>query len=138
MGKKSSGRPQKESNKLKDRIIGFRLSPEEFAEFDRIYKHSGVDNMSHFIKGCVFNQTIKVVKIDDNALEFYKLLVNLQAQYRAIGNNYNQATKAIKTAFTDKKALAFSYQLRDATLELINLNKEILQLTKELKQWLQK
>lgn len=133
-----AGRPKKEVNKLKERVFGFRLSTEEEVEFERILKLSGVKNKTDFIKGCVFNQTIKVVKIDKAAIDYYKELVNLQAQYKAIGNNYNQTVKAINATFSEKKALAFLFILRDVTVEFAKTNKEIIQLTKNLEQWLQK
>jgi len=40
--------------------------------------------------------------------------------------NYNQVTKAIKNTFTEKKALAFLYQLEKATFELVAINKQIM------------
>lgn len=66
-------------------------------------------------------------------------LNNLQAEYRAIGNNYNQVTKALKGTFSEKKSLAFLYKLSDITRDLIKVNNEIIELTKEVKEkWLQK
>lgn len=122
----------------KDVMYSFRLTTEEAINLERQMKLSGVKNRTKFIKSAIFNRPLKVVNVDRNTHEFYKTLINIQAQYKAIGNNYNQATKAIHTTLTDKKALAFLYQLRDATLELIKTNKEILSVTKEFEQWLQK
>lgn len=123
----------------KDRFCNIRLTEEEALEIERQMKLTGITNRSKFIKALLFNKPIKVVSVDKNVFEYYKILVNIQSQYRAIGNNYNQATKAIKTVLTDKKALAFLYQLRDATFELIRINKEIIQLTKDFEsKWLQK
>lgn len=122
----------------KDVKWSFRLTTEEAIELERQMKLAGESNRTKFIKAAIFNRQVKVVKTDNNTLEFYKTLVNLQSQYRAIGNNYNQATRALKSTFTDKKALAFTYKLREATLELIKINKEIFQLTKSFEKWLQK
>lgn len=123
----------------KEIMWSFRITQEEAIELERQMKLTGEKNRSKFIKALLFNKPIKVVSVDKNVFEYYKILVNFQAQYRAIGNNYNQATKAIKTVLTDKKALAFLYQLRDATLELIKINKEIVVLTKDFEsKWLQK
>jgi hypothetical protein len=58
-------------------------------------------------------------------------LTNFQSQYRAIGVNYNQVTKALKTTFTEKKALAFLYRLEQATRELVAINQKIIELTAE-------
>jgi len=61
-------------------------------------------------------------------------LTTFHSQFRAIGVNYNQVTKAIKTAFTEKKALAFLYKLEKATQELVAINRQIIQLTEEFEQ----
>ncbi|MDR3226992.1 MAG: hypothetical protein LBT56_04905, partial [Prevotellaceae bacterium] len=58
-------------------------------------------------------------------------LTHFYFQFRTIGNNYNQITKAIKATFTEKKALAFLYKLEKATLELVALNQKIIDLTAE-------
>jgi hypothetical protein len=58
-------------------------------------------------------------------------LTTFHSQFRAIGVNYNQATKAIKSVFTEKKALAFLYKLEKATLELVKIHKQVQDLTAE-------
>jgi hypothetical protein len=96
-------------------------------------------NRAHFITSCIFNRQLKVVKVDKAAMDYYMRLTTFHSQFRAIGVNYNQVTKAIKTTFTEKKALAFLYKLEKATLELVAINQKIIQLTKEFEQrWLQK
>jgi hypothetical protein len=72
---------------------------------------------------------LKVVKVDKAAMDYYMRLTNFHSQFRAIGNNYNQITRAIKATFTGKKALAFLYKLEKATLELVALNQKIIDLT---------
>ena len=63
---------------------------------------------------------------------------HLQSEYRRIGVNYNQAVKALHTGLSEKKALAMLYKLEQLTIELISLNREIIRLTQEFEQWLQK
>ena len=81
---------------------------------------------------------MKVVKIDKAATDYYIKLTNLQSEYRRIGVNYNQAVKALDTGLSEKKALAMLYKLEQLTIELISLNREIIRLTQEFEQWLQK
>lgn len=81
---------------------------------------------------------MKVVKIDKAATDYYIKLTNLQSEYRRIGVNYNQAVKALHTGFSEKKALAMLYKLEQLTIEFISLNREIIRLTQEFEQWLQK
>ena len=77
---------------------------------------------------------MKVVKIDKAATDYYIKLTNLQSEYV----NYNQAVKALHTGLSEKKALAMLYKLEQLTIELISLNREIIRLTQEFEQWLQK
>ena len=70
--------------------------------------------------------------------DYYIKLTNLQSEYRRIGVNYNQAVKALHTGLSEKKALAMLYKLEQLTIELISLNREIIRLTQEFEQWLQK
>ena len=81
---------------------------------------------------------MKVVKIDKAATDYYIKLTNLQSEYRRIGVNYNQAVKALPPGLSEKKALAMLYKLEQLTIELISLNREIIRLTQEFEQWLQK
>lgn len=81
---------------------------------------------------------MKVVKIDKAATDYYIKLTNLQSEYRRIGVNYNQAVKALHIGLSEKKALAMLYKLEQLTIELISLNREIIRLTQEFEQWLQK
>lgn len=108
-------------------------------EFERLYANSGAKTRSQFILSSIFNKPIKVVKIDKAATDFYIRLTNLQSDYRRVGVNYNQTVKAIHSGeLTGKKALALLYKLEQLTVEYIALNKEIIRLTKEFEQWLQR
>ena len=88
---------------------------------------------AHFITSCVLNKELKVVKIDKAEMDYYMRLTTFHSQFRAIGTNYNQITKAIKATFTEKKALAFLFKLEKATLELVALQQKIVALTEEFK-----
>jgi hypothetical protein len=111
----------------------------ENAEFLSQFEQSGLKNMSQFIASCIFNRTLKVIKFDKAAMDYYMRLTTFHSQFRAIGVNYNQVTKALKSTFTEKKALAFLYQLENATRELVAINQQIMDLTAEFEaRWLQK
>ena len=94
---------------------------------------------AHFITASLFDKPVKTVKIDKAGMDFYMRLTTLYSQYRAVGVNYNQVVKALKTNFTEKKALAFLYKLEKATTELAMLNRQVIDLTNECKElWLPK
>ena len=74
-----------------------------------------------------------------NQIHRYIRLTNLQSEYRRVGVNYNQVVKAVHGGqLTEKKALALLYKLEQLTVEYIALNKEIIRLTKDFEQWLQR
>ena len=95
---------------------------------------SGMNVKTHFIAASLFEKPVKVVKIDKGTVDYYMRLTSFYSQFRAIGVNYNQATKAIKNTFTEKKAMAFLYQLEKETFELVATNKQIMDLTKEFEE----
>lgn len=51
---------------------------------------------------------MKVVKIDKATNDYYILLTNFYNQFQAIGNNYNQTVRAIKTNFGEKEGFRTS------------------------------
>lgn len=128
------GRHPKEESNLHSYYYGFRLDERQNIEFERLFELSGAKTKTEFILSAIFDKPLKVVKIDKAAMDYYIKLTNLQSQYRAIGVNYNQAVKAINAGLSEKKALSFLYKLEQFTLELVQLNREILKLTQDFEQ----
>jgi hypothetical protein len=112
----------------------FNLDDEENARFLTMFEASGMDVKARFITSVLFSKPIKVVKIDMGTRDYFMRLTHFYSQFRAIGVNYNQVTKAIKTTFSDRKALAFLNKLEKATWELVKTNKQIIDLTKEVEE----
>jgi hypothetical protein len=111
--------------------LAINLNDADFARFLTLFEQSGLDDRAHFIVSCIFDKQLKVVKIDKAAMDYYMRLTTFHAQFRAIGVNYNQVTKALKSTFTEKKALAFLYKLEQATKELAAFQQKIEDLTAE-------
>jgi hypothetical protein len=105
------------------------MNDEENAHFLSLCEDAAMQDKSRFIKSFLFQKELKVVKIDKAAMDYYMRLTTFYAQFRAIGNNYNQVTKVLKSTFTEKKALAFLYKLENATRELIAVSQKIIDLT---------
>jgi len=136
--KKHKGGRKQKANPRKHRY-SFNLNDEENARFILLFEASGMGVKAHFITACVFEKPVKVVKIDKGTIDFYMRLTNFYGQFRAVGVNYNQVTKAIKNNFSEKKALAFLSQLEKATLELVAINIKVMDLTRKFEErWLQK
>ncbi len=136
--KKHNGGRKQKANPRKHRY-SFNLNNEDNARFLSLFEASGMEVKAHFITACVFEKPLKVIKIDKGTIDYYMRLTNFYGQFRAVGVNYNQVTKAIKNNFSEKKALAFLSQLEKATLELVAINKKVMDLTREFEgRWLQK
>ena len=131
------GRHPKESRKT--HCVMVRFDNEEWVRFLTMYEQSGVYAKAVFVKARVFGDTFKVLKVDKSLLDYYTKLSAFHAQFRAVGNNYNQTVKELKSHFSEKKAMALLYKLEKQTVELVSLSRQIIQLTQTFEeQWSQK
>lgn len=122
-----------------DYKYSFRLNAEENTRFEKLLAESEAKDRTLFIKKAIFGGKIKVVKIDKATMDYYIRLTEFHKQFQAVGNNYNQVVRAIKTNFGEKRAMSLLYRLEKMTLELMLLTKKIMALTGEYeKKWLQK
>ena len=122
-----------------DYKYSFRLNAEENTHFEKLLADSEAKDRTLFIKKAIFSGQIKVVKIDKATMDYYIKLTEFYKQFQAIGNNYNQVVRAVKTNFGEKRAMSLLYQLEKASIELILLTKKVMALTQEYeKKWLQK
>ena len=123
----------------KTHCVMVRFDDEEHARFLTMYEQSGVYAKAVFIKARVFGAEFRVLKVDKTLVDYYTRLSSLHAQYRAVGVNYNQTVKELKSRFSEKKAMALLYKLEKMTVELAGLSRQILALTHEFQQqWLPK
>lgn len=137
MTNKEGGRPPKNDPATKRYAV--RFNSVEHAKFLSMYEQSGIHNKATFIKARVFNESFRVIKVDRTLLDYYQKLSDFYAQFRGVANNYNQVTVALKSNFTEKKALAFLAKLAKLTEEMNALYTQIIAHTEEFKrQWSQK
>ena len=116
-----------------------RFNDEEYARFLAMYEQSGVYAKAVFIKARVFGAEFRVLKVDKTLVDYYTRLSSLHAQYRAVGVNYNQTVKELKSRFSEKKAMALLYKLEKMTVDVEGFSRIILALTHEFQQqWLPK
>jgi len=126
---KKGGRKPK-NNKATFRYM-VNLTEMENAKFMALFRKSEMKGISKFIAVMLFGREMKVVKIDKATVDYYMRLTNFYSQFQAVGVNYNQTVKAIKTNFSEKRALVLLRQLEKATFELVAINKKVMELTKE-------
>ena len=110
----------------------------ENAKFMTLLRQSEMKGISKFIAAMIFGREMKIVRIDKATADYFMRLTNFYSQYQAVGVNYNQTVKAIKTNFSEKRALVLLRQLEKATFELVVTNKKVMELTKEFEQKMNK
>lgn len=129
---KKTGRPLKKDPAKFRYTISF--NEEEHARFLTLFDQSDMQVKAHFITSCIFNKTIKTIKIDKGTVDFYMRLTSFHSQFRSVGVNYNQVVKLLYRNFSEKKAAAFLYKLEKQTAEMAVLCQKIVQLTKEFEE----
>ena len=110
------------------------LNAVDNAKFLALFDQSEMKIIAHFITACIFQKTVKTVKIDMNAIEYHEKLTRFFSQFRAIGTNYNQVVRLLNANFSDKKAAAYLYKLEKETIELVKVTKEVIRLTQEFEE----
>lgn len=126
--KKTGRRPKLDPAKFRYTIS---FNEEEHNRFLALFEQSGLLVKAHFITSCIFDKTIKTVKMDKGTIDFYMRLTSFYSQFRSVGVNYNQVVKLLYSNLSEKKAAAYLYKLEKQTLEMVNLFKEIVELTAE-------
>ncbi|MDR3056947.1 MAG: hypothetical protein LBU84_02260 [Prevotella sp.] len=101
------------------------LNAVENDKFLSLFEQSRQQVKAHFITSCIFSRPVKVVQIDKGMQDYYMRLTTFYGQFRAIGTNYNQIVKALKSNFSEKKAMALLYKLEKTTIELVELQRKI-------------
>lgn len=107
------------------------LNEKENARFLSLFEQSEMNVMAHFITACIFQKTIKTIKVDKATMDYYMRLTTLYGQFRSVGVNYNQIVKLLYRNFSQKKAAAYLYKLEKHTTEMAGLCQQIIQLTGE-------
>lgn len=103
----------------------------EEAALLRMREQSGVASLSTFIKMQLFGKTFKEHHIDDNTRIFIDKLSFLNAQYRTIGVEYDSVVKLLRQHFTEKKAMQALYNLEQAIISLVKVNRQIVSLAND-------
>ena len=115
----------------------FRLNEEQNIRFNELLCKAGSEhNRSRFIVKRIFSEEFVVVKRDPAKVQFIARLNDFYFQFQKLGNNYNQIVKAINAHFSNVAIPHQIAMLEQRTRELKALSIEILNLTKQAKEWL--
>lgn len=103
----------------------FKLTEKEQSDFNKILVKYQIKNISRFAASCVLNQKIKVVVIDQVALEFHASLTVLINHFKALGVSYNILVNRSDLALDSQPILK---DIERTTLELSKLCRAIIDL----------
>ena len=86
-------------------------------------------NKSAFIKARIFGEPFHVVTFDKSLHEYYTKLNDFHAQFRMVGNNYNQILKELKSHFSERRAMALVCKLEKYMMQFVQIMHEVVELT---------
>ena len=105
------------------------FSSEEDMRFLKMFDRSGMTSKSAFIKARIFGEPFHVVTFDKSLHEYYTKLSDFHAQFRMVGNNYNQTLKELKSHFSERRAMALVCKLEKYMMQLVKIMHEFVELT---------
>jgi len=119
------------------------FSSEEDMRFLRMFDRSGMTSKSAFIKARIFGEPFHVVTFDKSRHEYYTKFFAVQsgkaersdfhAQFRMVGNNYNQTLKELKSHFSERRAMALVCKLEKCMIQLVQIMHKVTEQTSEHK-----
>jgi len=137
--KEHNGKPQKKTGrrpKADPAKIRYTISfnEVEHSRFLELFDQSGMKVKARFITSCIFEKTIRTIKIDKGTTDFYMRLTSFHSQFRVVGVNYNQIVKILYHNFSEKKGASLLYKLEKNTVEMVEIFKKVMQLIEEFEQ----
>ena len=87
----------KAENSNRTRIIGLRLTPEEFTKIEHKWKSSTCRKLSDYIRKHLFEKPIVTTYRNQSLDDFMEETIALRNELNAIGTNINQAVKKLHT-----------------------------------------
>ena len=114
------------------------FSSEEDMRFLKMFDRSGMTSKSAFIKARIFGEPFHVVTFDKSQNDYYAKLSDFHAQFRMVGNNYNQTLKELKCHFSERRAMALVCKLEKCMIQLVQIMHKVKDITDEYQKKVQK
>ena len=105
------------------------FSNEKDMRFLKMFDRSCMTSKSAFIKARIFGEPFHVVTFDKSQQEYYAKLNDFHAQFRMVGNNYNQTLKELKCHFSEHRAMALVCKLEKYMMQLVQIMHKVVELT---------
>lgn len=87
----------KEQNANRTRIIGLRLTPDEYAKIEKKWKASTCRKLSDYVRRSLFDKPVVTTYRNSSQDDLMAELTRLRSELNAVGNNFNQAVKKLHT-----------------------------------------
>lgn len=87
----------KEQNSNRTRIIGLRLTTDEYAKIEKKWKASTCRKLSDYVRRSLFDKPIVTTYRNSSQDDLLAELTRLRSELNAVGNNFNQAVKKLHT-----------------------------------------
>ncbi len=106
----------KKSNRT--RIIGLRLTPDEYAKIEKNWQNSTCRKLSEYVRHSLFEKPIVTTYRNQSADDFMAEMAQLRKELNHVGNNFNQAVKKLHTLqkITEFKSWLIAYEVEKRTL----------------------
>lgn len=109
----------KEENSNRTRIIGLRLTPDEYAFIEAKWKASTCRKLSDYVRYSLFDKQVVTTYRNKSQDDTMAELTRLRGELNGLGNNFNQAVKKLHTLrqIPEFKAWVVTYELERRTLQ---------------------
>lgn len=87
----------KEQNSNRTRIIGLRMTPDEYAKIEKKWKASTCRKLSDYVRRSLFDKPVVTTYRNSSQDDLMAELTRLRSELNAVGNNFNQAVKKLHT-----------------------------------------
>ncbi len=109
----------KEEKSNRTRIIGLRLTPDEYATIETKWKASTCRKLSDYVRRSLFERPVVTTYRNKSQDDIMTELTRLRNELNGLGNNFNQAVKRLHTLqqIPEFKAWVVTYELERRTLQ---------------------
>lgn len=94
----------KKENSNRSRIIGIRVTPQEYAQITNRFKATTSRKLSDYVRHVLLNGSVTIRTRDQSLDDLMAVLIQLRTEFNAAGNNLNQSVKKLHS-FKDNKEL---------------------------------
>jgi hypothetical protein len=106
-------------NSNRSRIIGLRLTFDEYRKIEKKWKASTCRKLSEYVRHCLFEKPIVTTYRNSSQDDLMTELTKLRNELNAVGNNYNQAIKKLHTLqqIAEFKSWLIAYEVEKKILQ---------------------